>query len=168
MAICGNMVGTYSQLGKTLILEDENGNEFIGVVTDSEVVFTATDNDVREGMIYAGDEGVSTGTKIIPPYHTTEGVEVVPVDNMLTITFANDELYDYTKLQVIVCPFNTSLSDSVSAEMVVINDNVYAVNSTNSLATVIKNSTINSIELGIYNTYSVPCLIRYFTYKEIY
>ena len=60
--IIGNMVGSYSSMGKTFIIEDENGNELVGVVVDSEVVFTATDSDVRQGKVYASDEGVSVGT----------------------------------------------------------------------------------------------------------
>ena len=60
--INGNMVGFYSQLGKTVILEDENGNEVVGVIVGSEVIFTAVDSDVRLGKVYASNEGVSTGT----------------------------------------------------------------------------------------------------------
>lgn len=60
--ICGNMVGSYSQIGKTFTLVDENGNEIIGVVVDKETVFTATDNDVRQGKVYASNDGVSVGT----------------------------------------------------------------------------------------------------------
>lgn len=56
------MVGSYSSMGKTLIIEDENGNEFVGVITDSEVIFTATDSDVRKGKVYASNEGASVGT----------------------------------------------------------------------------------------------------------
>ena len=60
--ISGNMVGSYNQIGKTFILVDDEGNEVTGVVVDSEVVFTATDSDVRKGKVYASDNGVSTGT----------------------------------------------------------------------------------------------------------
>ncbi len=60
--IIGNMVGNYSSMGKTVILVDEDGNETLGVVVDSEVIFTATDSDVRKGKVYASDEGVSVGT----------------------------------------------------------------------------------------------------------
>lgn len=60
--INGNMVGSYSQIGKTLTLVDENGNEITGVIVDSEVIFTATDSDVRSGKIYASNDGVSVGT----------------------------------------------------------------------------------------------------------
>ena len=60
--ICGNMVGSYSQIGKTFILVDENGNEITGVIVDKEVIFTATDSDVRQGKVYASNDGVSVGT----------------------------------------------------------------------------------------------------------
>lgn len=60
--ISGNMVGAYSQIGKTFILTDENGNEITGIVVDQETVFTATDSDVVEGKVYASNDGVSVGT----------------------------------------------------------------------------------------------------------
>ena len=60
--ISGNMVGAYSQIGKTIILQDENGNEVVGVIVGSEVVFTAKDSDVVKGKVYASNDGVSVGT----------------------------------------------------------------------------------------------------------
>ena len=60
--ISGNMVGSYSQMGKTFILVDENGNEVTGIVVDQETVFTATDADVIKGKVYASNDGVSVGT----------------------------------------------------------------------------------------------------------
>lgn len=59
--IYGNTVGGGYSL-KTLKFVDENNNEYIGVVVDEEVIFTATDSDVVEGKVYAGDNGVSIGT----------------------------------------------------------------------------------------------------------
>ena len=59
--IYGNVVGGNSSL-KTLKLVDEDNNEYIGVVVDEEIIFTATDSDVLEGKVYAGDKGVSIGT----------------------------------------------------------------------------------------------------------
>lgn len=59
--IIGNMVGGTAPI-KTIKLVDEENNEIIGVVVDQEVIFTATDSDVLEGKVYAGDHGVSTGT----------------------------------------------------------------------------------------------------------
>jgi hypothetical protein len=66
MIIAGNMVGSYSQIGKTLTFVDANGNEVVGVITDQEVVFTATDEDVKKGKVYASDNGISVGTLEVP------------------------------------------------------------------------------------------------------
>ena len=168
MAIFGNMVGGAAPL-KTLKLVDSNGSELLGVVVDQETIFTAGDNDVREGMVYASDEGVSTGTKNIPSYHTCTGVKVIPVGSELKISNLDTTTgyYDYTQLQAIVCSFNTSISNSVSAEKVSIGDNVYNVNSTDTLSAIIKNHDDKSINFGITNDAESPCIIRFFTYKEI-
>lgn len=68
MSISGNMVGSYSQIGKTFIIVNEDGEEVSAVVVDQDVVFTATDSDVAKGKVYASDSGVSTGTNEIPLY----------------------------------------------------------------------------------------------------
>ena len=62
MKIVGNMVGCYSPIGKTFILEDENGNELTGIVVDQEVVFTATASDIVKGKVAGTDDGVVIGT----------------------------------------------------------------------------------------------------------
>lgn len=59
--ICGNIVGGSSPI-KTLKIVDSDNNEYIGVIVDEEVIFTAIDEDVLEGKVYAGENGVSTGT----------------------------------------------------------------------------------------------------------
>jgi hypothetical protein len=163
--INGNMVGGGSGFGKTFIIEDVNGNEFTGVVVEKQEVFTATDNDVREGMVYASDSGVSTGTKNIPSYNTFEGTKLVTNGSEFIIYLS---YYEYTKLQAIICEYNTTLSDSVYSDKVVINDNVYNVQSTSSLSSVTIDKENKAIKLGITNTSGKPCLIRYFTYKEMY
>lgn len=166
--ISGNMVGSYSQLGRTLTLVDENGTELTGVVVDQETIFTAGDNDVRSGIVYASNDGVSTGTKKIPAYHTSEGSKLITAGSDVKIKLASDELYDFTKLQVIICKYNSSMSKSVYAEKVSINGEVYDVKSTVSISTVVKDSVNYTINLGITNTDSSPLVVRYFTYKEIY
>ena len=60
-AIFGNMIGGVAPL-RTVILVDDDGNEVVGVITKSEVIFTAEDSDVRKGKVYASDNGVSIGT----------------------------------------------------------------------------------------------------------
>lgn len=167
MSICGNMVGGAAPL-KTLIIQDENGNELVGTVVGEEVIFTATDSDVREGSVYAGDAGVSTGTKVIPSYYTTQMSKLITSGSSFSIKLPDNDLYDYTKFQAIICLFNTSDAQSVSSEKVVIDDNVYDVLSTTPLSTVVMNSTTKTIELGIQNTSESMYLIRLFTYKEIY
>jgi hypothetical protein len=59
--IIGNMVGGTAPI-KTVKIVDEDNNEIVGVVVDSEVVFTARDEDVLKGKVYASDDGVSVGT----------------------------------------------------------------------------------------------------------
>lgn len=167
MSIVGNMAGCYSPMGKTFVLTDDNGNEITGVVTGQEQKFTATDNDVREGLVYASEDGVSIGTKNIPAYHTTEAAIAIPVGSSCEIPLSNMDKYDYTKLQVIVCSYNTSLSDSVSAEKVVINDCLYNVGETIAISNVSKNIDTKTINLGITNNGQNPLILRYFTYKEI-
>lgn len=153
---------------KTVMLVDENENEIaMGVVVGQETIFTATDNDVRVGSVYASDNGVSTGTKVIPSYHTTEGTKLIAAGSQMSFVLSTEDAYDYTKLQAIICIYNSSISNSVAAEKVVINDNVYSANSTTVLSTISKDSSTKSINLGITNTGSTPCIIRYITYKEI-
>lgn len=168
MSIYGNMVGGGSGFGKTFIIEDADGNEFTGVVVDKEVVFTATDNDVREGLVYASDAGVSTGTKVIPSYHTRESARIITPGSAFTIPFSDLDRYDYTSLQCIICPLNTDLSDSVAAEKIVLLDCVYPVQSTVSISNIVKDDTTKSIILGITNDTEISYVLRYFTYKEIY
>lgn len=168
MSIYGNMVGGTAPL-KTLIIEDENGTELVGTVVGEEVIFTATDNDVREGSVYAGDAGVSTGTKVIPAYHTHQGFRAVTAGKDLIIPNIDPKIdsYDYTKLQSIICSFNTSLSNSVAAEHVCIDNNVYPVQSVESASVISKDHSSKIINLGITNDSETMKIIRYFMYKEI-
>lgn len=164
--IYGNAVMAPAAL-KTVILTDNNGNEFIGTVVGEQTVFDATTNDVREGKVFASNEGVQTGTKNIPAYHTTAAVELIPIGSALNINLSSMDKYNYTKLQVIICKYSTSLSASVVAEKVVINDKVYNVGESTSISTVVKNDADKTIMLGITNSGTEPVVLRYFTYKEI-
>ena len=114
MSISGNLVGSYSQLGKTFILVDSDNNQFTGVVTDNIQVFDATDNDVRLGKTYVSDGGVSVGTKDIPAYRTYTGQEIIfPGDKFIISGLSVYDLFDYTKLQCVISKFNTNFEDSV-------------------------------------------------------
>ena len=148
----------------TYILVDEDGNEYPAVFVENETVFTATANDIRIGTVAASNNGVVVGEKNIPAYYVTEGYRLVPNGSVFeTPPFI---YYDFTKLQAIVCPWDGSLLSSTAAEKVVINENVYPVNSTESLATVIRDDDAKKINLGITNDSGGLCVMRYFTYKE--
>ena len=150
---------------KTYIFTTADGAEFPAVLVDEETVFTATANDIRIGAVAATEDGVTTGTKVIPSYNTTEGIKIVAAGDSFSLPI---EEYEYTKLQALVCAFNTSLSDSVSTERVAINDNVYDVLSTSIVAEVTIDTVNKCVNFGFSNESNEPKLIRYFTYKEIY
>lgn len=153
---------------KSYIFVDEDGNEVAGTLVSEETVFDATPNDVREGKVFATESGVKTGEKVIPAYHTTEGYQIITNGSEFKVPLTKLDTYDFTKLQVIICPYNSSIAGSVAAEKVAINEGVYAVNSTELLATVTKDGKNKSINLGITNNSGSLYVLRYFTYKEIY
>ena len=152
---------------KTYLLTDDEGNEIVGTLVEQEIVFDAETNDVREGKVFASETGVKTGNKVIPAYHTTEAFKVVTSGSRFFIKLANLDTYDYTKLQAIICEFNTSLADSVSATQIAIDNKVYEVLSTVAISEITKNDTDKTVEFGIENTTDKSFIIRYFTYKEI-
>lgn len=159
-------VATIMETG-TYILVDEDGNEVPAVFVENETRFTATANDIRIGTTAITDSGVTEGTKEIPSYIVTEGFKVITDGSEYVITFP-DDLFDFTKLQAIICPFNSSLDDSVAAEKVVIGDAVYDVNSTEPLAMVTRDIDTKSINFGITNDSGAISILRFFTYKEVY
>lgn len=150
---------------QTYILVDEDGYEIPAVLVDEPVTLTATTNDIRIGTTAVTEAGVVTGEKEIPVYHTRAGFKAITNGSRIVLTTKN---YDYTKLQAIICSFNTSLTNSVAADKVAINNNVYTVRSTEVEATVTKNDEMTQVDFGITNTSGSPCVIRYFMYKEIY
>lgn len=168
MSIYGNVVGGTSPL-KTVIIKDESGNEYIGVVTESEVMLTAVaSEDIRKGKVAVTDSGIVTGSAVIPNYETCAGQKIIRSGNKFSITLTVDDMYDYTELQCIICPFNSSINDSVAAERVVIDGNIYDARSTEIIATVTKNSESKTIDFNLTNTSDIPYIVRFFTYKELY
>lgn len=151
----------------TYILVDEYGNEAVGVVVDQETVFDATENDIRIGKTAATVKGVTVGRKFIPSYHTTEGKRLIPIGSDFDIPFG-DSLYDFTKLQAIICPYSETLcmDGSVAADKVLIDEKVYAVASSAVIATVTRDSENKKINLGIKNESNTTYVLRFFTYKE--
>lgn len=150
---------------KTIILIDEDGNEAVAVLTDETVDLNATANDIRLGVTAATNTGVTPGEKEIPAYHTEQGGRVVKPGESLDILMYSDRC-NYTKLLVIVCSYNTSHDDSVSAEMVVIDNKLYDSKSTTVLANVTVDADNQTIKLGMTNNTDTSLLIRYMTMKE--
>ena len=149
----------------TFILVDKDGNEYPATFLESAPVFTATANDIRKGVTAITAEGLTVGTKEIPNYRAVEGFTAVRSGNSMKIPLFSD-MCEYTTFQAIVCGYNTSLNDSVSAEKVVINDNVYDVGSVVSLAVVAVDTESQTIKLGITNNSEKNNIIRYMIIKE--
>lgn len=166
--IYGNMVGGGGgTLGKSFRIKDNNGVELIGVVTGQETIMTATENDVREGKVFASENGITTGTKRIPAYETTQASCFILQGESFSIPLEKYDKYDYTKVQGIITKYNSKPLQRMSAEKVIIGDNVYAVNSSEVLSTITKNAETKSIDLNIVNDTNDIYIIYYFTYKEI-
>lgn len=163
--ISGNMVGMYSQLGKTFIITDADGNELTGVVVDQETVFDATAADVRIGKTFASDEGVAQGENTIT-YRTSEGVELImPGADFCITSLKLYNAYNYTKLQCIITKYVSSM-DQMATEKIVLNNNVYNVGSSISMAQVTKNNEGKTIDLNIINDTDNIYIIYFFTYAE--
>lgn len=166
--VYGNMVGSSgSILGKTVEILSDDGVDLMGVVVDQETVLTAKPSDVRIGKIAATESGIIEGTNTIN-YRTERGVRVIKPGESFSIYFTEDDYdqYNYTQLQCMIAPFNTSISDSYAINKIVINDGVYMTESTNKISDVTKNSETKSIDLNITNDSDVNQFIYFFTYKE--
>ena len=162
-------VGNAEDDANMYILVTEDGREIPAVLVDELTVFDATPNDIRIGKTAATEQGVTLGEKEIPSYHTIEGTKLITPGKEIIISFSAYDVphYDYTKLQTIICSFNTSLSNSVAAQKVSIGDAVYNVNSVEKLSSIIKNDNNKQIEFGIINDSDKPCIVRFITYKEL-
>ena len=163
MSISGNMVGSYSQIGKTFIIQDQDGNEITGIVTGSEVIFTAGDNDVREGMVYASDSGVSTGTKNIPAYYARYGCKVFLANSQVIITVPE---YDYKSILIVISKYNTKIVDSTASIFTSIDNGMYEVGNSTKISDIIIDAVNEQIDLGI--TVSEKSVLRYLVIREEY
>lgn len=167
--IVGNTIGGMPMMPKTCVFKNENGQEFYASLVDNKFMLTAGINDIRDGKTAITDMGMTTGEKIIPAYHTTEGYRIIPSGSTVTIPniTASIDSYDYTQLQAMICLFNTNEAGSVSTEKVVIGDHVYNVQSIEPISEVTKNDESKQVELGITNDSDTMWILRFFMYKEI-
>lgn len=123
--------------------------------------------DLRVGTVAITNEGIVKGEKNFPSYETTTGVRYVPVGRELEVVLQEDDKYDYTDFQSIICIFNTSTEDSFGAEKVVIKDSVYLVSSGDFVSNITKDVNNKSIKFGTINTGEKPVIIRYYTHKVV-
>lgn len=167
--ILGNPVGGMFKTPDTFIIQDEDGKEYTAVMVEEEVDLNATANDIRKGLLAANNDGVVEGEKVIPKYHTEEGYRIIPKGSEVTIPDINPEIgsYDYTKLQGIICLYNTNLTNSVASEKVALLDSVYNVQSAVPVSAIVKNHDSKLIEFGIVNDSDTVWILRYFMYKEV-
>lgn len=152
---------------KMIEISDDNGNTFVGTVTDSEVVLDATRADVKVGKVFASNDGIEEGTDT-KTYRTQQGFYLIDPGQQFSIKLPGYDQYNYTKLQCMIAPFNTSVYDSYAIDKVVLNDGVFMTNSVNKIADVTKNDQTKSIDLNITNNSDSVYFIYFFTYKEEY
>lgn len=162
--ISGNMVGGAAPL-KTLILTDESGNELVGVVTENAQVFDATPADVRINKTFVSDNGIETGENTIT-YRTEQGTRLIMPGEDFMLPLSQHNKYNYTELQCMFAPFHTNPANSVAVDKIVLQNGVFAVNSTEKIASVIKDSITKSINFNISNTSENVYCIHYFTYCQ--
>lgn len=160
----GNPCGGFG-MPKMLEIVDDNGNTIIGTVTDSEVIFDATRDDVKVGKIFASADGVQEGIDT-RTYRTTHAVQLILPGCSFSIPLSEYDKYDYTKFQAMIAEYNTSKLNSVSINKISLNDAVYNVNSNTKLSDVTKNASSKSIDLNITNDTDNTYIIHYNTYKE--
>lgn len=153
---------------KTYVLVDQNGKEVVATYVDEETIFDATENDVREGKVFANETGVVTGTKVIPAYYVHAGYKLIPSGVAVTISLPIAECHNFTRLQAMMCRYNSNITSSVAVDKIVIESEVYPVQSATPIATVTKDVQNKVINFGITNDSGNLYLLRYFTYKEIY
>ena len=166
--IVGNMIGGHPSTPKTCIFQTESGQEIFAVLVDSEELLTATGDDIRLGKTAATNYGVIEGNKVIPTYHTNQGAQIIPNGGTYKISsLAALDAYDFTKIQAIICKYSTTLSKSVAANKVVIEDKVYNVDSTEPISTLVKDGANKVIDFGLVNNTGLPQVLRFFTYKEM-
>lgn len=149
----------------TYLLVDENGVEVPAVFVENETIFTAGPDDIRDGKVAANGYGIVVGTKDIPAYYAEQGYVTIAPSAEMDIELFSD-MCNYTKLQALVCTYNTAVSNSVAVEKVCINNKVYNVNSTTELSTVTVDSAAQSIKLGLINDSGKKLVLRYFIIKE--
>jgi hypothetical protein len=162
--ISGNMIGSYSQIGKTFVFVDEDGNEVTGVVTDVEQIFNATPEDVKIGKTFVSDCGVAEGVDT-RTYRTQHGSCLIFPGENFSVVLNKYDAYNYTKFQAAIAIFNTTEFDSVATDKISLHDAVFRVNSSEKISDVTKNAMSKSVDLNLINDTDNIYIIHFNTYK---
>lgn len=163
MGFYGNATGGFG-MPKILEIVDNNGNTIIGTVTDSEVVLDATRADVKIGKKFASNDGIEEGTDT-RTYRVEAGAQLISTNSEFKIILEDYNMYDYSQLQAMIMPYDTSMDKSTAVNKTVINNNVYNVESNTIISSIVKDSVNKAVDLGIING-STTHVIRYFLFKE--
>lgn len=164
MSVYGNMIGGASGLGKTFIFEDEEGNNFTGVVSEKLQIFNAKPSDVKLGKVFASDGGIRVGESTKTYRVRFESYLIFPGEEF-SIPLEHHDAYDCTKFYATISVFNTTEFDSTSVEKIVICDSVCDVGSINKLSDISRNATTKSIDLHLTNDTNNIYIINYSMYK---
>lgn len=158
--ILGNATGGFG-MPRSFVIVDENGNEFTAVTTEEVTVFDATPMDVRVDKIFASENGVQVGMKIIPNYHTRYGHKVALSGTELSISVPE---FNYSNLFVTITTYNSSIYDSFSTTYVAIDGGMYEVGNTTKISDITIDTINKKIKLGITTT--EKSVVRYLVTKE--
>ena len=164
-------LGTYPDLIKELdneeqisyVLATSDGTQraYTQLTSKTPITLTATENDIRQNTSAITDVGYTEGTKDIPAYHSSTGSMIFQAGSSIEVKI---HIYDYSKLQLTLAEYNTSISSSVKVTSSSIDDAVYEAGSTTKLADITIDADTQSIILGI--TADVKSVLRYFVMKE--
>lgn len=164
MSIFGNVIGGGSAPLKTVILEDDFGNQMIGVVTESVQIFDAKPSDVKAGKKFVSDIGICEGTDT-KNYRVEMSTWLVFPGENCSIPLSNYDIYDYTGFQCIITLFSQDYSTNATTIGVSIGDSVFSTQTSKKISNIVKNVNTKSIDLNIVNNSEDIYSIRYFTYR---
>ena len=158
--ILGNATGGFG-MPRSFVIVDENGNEFTAVTTEEVTVFDATPMDVRVDKIFASENGVQVGMKIIPSYHTTYGYRFALPGAEVKISVPE---FNFSNLFITITTYNNSINESLSTTYIAIDGGMYAVGESTKISDITVDAVNEQINLGM--TVAEKSVVRYLITKE--
>ena len=168
-----NALSTYAQSISELdneeqvsyVLANADGTKKIYAQLSSKqpITLTATENDIRLGSTAITNGGYTEGSKEIPAYYSDTGTKIIQAGDEVILKLEKSR-YNYTRIQVTLSKYNSSISNSVEVVSSSIDDSVYEAKSTIKLSDITIDDNTQSIIFGI--TADEKSVLRYFTMKE--